>query len=169
MVRPTVPDRIDDAAFARLLHEQRPRLLARLRRLCGADAEDVVQETLAKVWRLRESFDPQRGVDSWFVRAAIHTWCDHRARQRRMPTPAATCEPTAPPLPDGLELREEVARCLRGLPAIERDLLVGFHAHGLSLRELAERHRLPVNTVKSHLHRARTRLAAHREDTHGPG
>jgi RNA polymerase sigma-70 factor (ECF subfamily) len=158
--------RTDDAAFARLLQEQRPRLLALLRRLCGADAEDVVQETLAKVWRLRASFDrsASRGTgEGWLMRAALHSLCDHRARRRRQPLAAPAEEPAAPAPASPLEVREEVARCLQTLPPIERDLLVGFHAHGLSLRDLAARHGLPLNTVKSHLHRARARLAAYRE------
>ncbi|MFY9345905.1 MAG: sigma-70 family RNA polymerase sigma factor [Planctomycetota bacterium] len=163
MASTSVPTRTDDAAFARLLQEQRPRLLALLRRLCGADAEDVVQETLAKVWRLRAGFDPDRNGEGWLVRAALHTLCDHRAQVRRHRGGDATAEPAAPPTSSPLEVREEVARCLRLLPQLERDLLVGFHAHGRSLRELAALHRLPLNTVKSHLRRARARLAEHRE------
>ncbi len=135
-----------------------------LRRLCGPDAEDVVQETLAKVWRLRASFDDRRNGEGWLVRAALHTLCDHRRRRERSVLREADVEPAAPFESSAIEVREEVERCLRHLPRLERDLLVGFHSQGLSLRDLAERHGLPLNTVKSHLHRARARLARHRED-----
>jgi len=57
-----------------------------------------------------------------------------------------------------LELRDEVRHRLAACSPLERELLLGFHAHGQSLRDLAARHGLPLNTVKSHLHRARTRL-----------
>jgi RNA polymerase sigma-70 factor (ECF subfamily) len=165
MARATVPPRVDDAAFTSLLEQQRPRLVAMLRRLCGADAEDVVQETLAKVWRLRASFDTAQNGEGWLVRAAFRTLCDHRARrQRERDAEPATTEPAAPPLADRLEVHEEVAHRLRSLSPIERDLLVGFHAHSESLRELAARHGLRLNTVKSHLHRARARLAADQEE-----
>lgn len=136
-----------------------------LRRLCGDDAEDVVQETLTKAWRLRQGFDAEQNGEGWLVRAAFRTLCDHRARQQRrrdQQSPAA--EPAAPVTANALEVREEVARLLQSLPVLERELLVDFHAHGLSLRELAERHALPLNTVKSRLHRARARLAEARED-----
>lgn len=160
------PD-LDDAAFARLLAQQRPRLLAMLRRLCGDDAEDVVQETLTKAWRLREGFDSQRNGEGWLVRAAFRTLCDYRAaRHRRRDREPPSVEPAAPVVANALEVKEEVARLLQLLPALERDLVVGFHAHGLSLKELAERHSLPLNTVKSRLHRARARLAAAPEDDH---
>lgn len=157
-----------ETRFAALLQQHRERLLGFLRRLCGAnaDAEDVLQETLAKVWRLRASFDPDGNAEGWLLQAAFRTFCDHRARRRRVVAGSAT-EPDALPAPSApcpVELRDEVARSLAALPAIERELLLGFHRDGLSLRELAERHALPVNTVKSHLHRARQRLAAGPEE-----
>ncbi len=165
MTEAAVPHRTDDAAFAAFLQAQHARLLQFLRRLCGTDAEDVLQETLAKVWRLRHGFDAAQNGEAWLLQAAFRTFCDHRARGRRAPpTLSADADPPAPAHACPIELRDEVSRCLRGLPPIERDLLLGFHAHGLSLRELAERHHLPLNTVKSHLHRARQRLQARPED-----
>lgn len=157
-----------ETRFAELLQQHRERLLGFLRRLCGAnaDAEDVLQETLAKVWRLRASFDPDGNAEGWLLQAAFRTFCDHRARRRRV-VPGSATEPDALPAPSApcaVELRDEVVRTLAALPPIERDLLLGFHRDGLSLRELAERHALPVNTVKSHLHRARQRLAAGPEE-----
>jgi RNA polymerase sigma-70 factor (ECF subfamily) len=163
-----MPTEAFETRFAALLQQHRERLLGFLRRLCGAntDAEDVLQETLAKVWRLRASFDPEGNAEGWLLQAAFRTFCDHRARRRRVVDGSAT-EPDALPAPSApcpVELRDEVARSLAALPAIERELLLGFHRDGLSLRELAERHALPVNTVKSHLHRARQRLAAGPEE-----
>ncbi len=73
-----VSPRIDDAAFVRLLEEQRRGVLDFLRRLAPADAEDVLQETYAKVWRLRESFDPAGNGFAWLLRAAFRTLLDHR-------------------------------------------------------------------------------------------
>ena len=153
----------DESALAALLQQQRPRLLDLLQKLCGADAEDVLQETMAKVWRLRHAFDANRNGRAWLVKAALRTLHDHRARRRREPpVPDQPAEPTIACTNVSVELREEVARRLASLPDVERELLVGFHADGMSLRELATRHRLPLNTVKSHLHRARARLAAER-------
>lgn len=158
MARALVPT-LDDEAFARLLQEQRPHLVAQLRRVCGAEAEDVVQETFAKVWRLRGSFDARHDGAGWLVRAAFHTLSDQRARrQRQRDADAAVARNTCTDQADVLADRDEVARCLAELTPLERDLLVGFHGDGLSLRELAERHGMPLNTVKSHLHRARRRL-----------
>jgi RNA polymerase sigma-70 factor (ECF subfamily) len=155
----TVPLPTTDARFAAFLQQARPRALQFLTRLCGGDAEDVLQETLAKVWRLRASFDAQQNGEAWLLQAAFRTFCDHRAqRQRAVANSSAVEAALAPTPPCALELREELQHRLAALPPLERALLLGFHAHGQSLRELAAAHGLPLNTVKSHLHRARARL-----------
>lgn len=114
MARATVHPRADENAFAALLQQQRPRLLQFLRRLCGPDAEDVLQETMAKVWRLRGSYDATQNGTAWLLRAAFHALCDHRERQRRQPGLAdPAVEPAAPAVHCSLELQEEVSRCLQ--------------------------------------------------------
>lgn len=148
-----------------------PGLRAFVRRLCGHehDAEDVLQEALAKVWRLRAGFDPQQNGEAWLQRAAFRSFCDLRQRHRRAPRVddalAEARHDAATPAP-GLpaELRDELGHRLAGLDELQRALLLGFHGDGLSLRDLAQRHRLPLNTVKSHLHRARRALQRRREE-----
>ncbi len=150
----------DETAFATFLHQTQGRVLALLRRLGAneADAEDVLQETLAKVWRLRAGFDAQRNGEAWLLQAAFRCFCDHRQRRRRQPPTIEGGDEPAPVRACDLELRDEVAHRLAALAPLERELLLGFHAYGHSLRDLALHHGLPLNTVKSHLHRARTRL-----------
>ncbi len=150
---------LDDAAFSALLERSRAAVLRFLQRLCASEAEDLLQETLAKVWRLRASYDGRGKIESWLMQAAFRTFCDHRARVRvRATTDASVDEVEAPTPACSLELRDEVAARLQTLTPIQRDLLTAFHGHGASLDELAARHGLPRNTVKSHLHRARARL-----------
>jgi RNA polymerase sigma-70 factor (ECF subfamily) len=162
MAAAAVTPRTDDATFSTFLQQAMPAVRQFLRRLCAcdADADDVLQETLAKVWRLRAGFDPQQNGDAWLMQAAFRCFCDHRERLRsRGATGGDAASAPAPTAPCATELRDELRHRLQALPPLERALLLGFHADGLSLRELAARHELPVNTVKSHLHRARLRLA----------
>lgn len=207
---------LDDQRFTALIEQAAPKLRSFAQRLCGdgTDADDVLQEALAKAWRLRASFDagrtrpigqasatqsvgrqdaepqdaePQgveprssepRSVDlharaaAWLQRIVFTTFCDLRATRRRQPAssgddlqsrpaPAATCR---------TELRDELKHTLTRLPEMERTLLLAFHRDGLSVRELAQHHELPLNTVKSHLHRARRRLhQTHVRPAHGEG
>lgn len=157
----TEPETDADAHFAAFLARSEPALRGFLRRLCGSetDADDVHQETLAKVWRLRSGFDPAGNGTAWLLQAAFRCFCDHRARRaRRRPHGDGVDALAAPPEPCAAELRDEVERRLAPLSPLERALLLGFHAHGRSLKDLAGEHGLPLNTVKSHLHRARRRL-----------
>lgn len=164
---------IDDQTFAALLQRSTPKLRAFVRRLTGngADTDDVLQESLARAWRLRHNFDPrldvQKDGSAWLQRLAFRVFCDHRTRGQRQPAASDDVRThPAPEAPCRTELRDEVCHRLSALPEIERTLLLGFHSSELSLRELSERHGLPINTVKSHLHRARQRL--HRDTPETP-
>jgi len=151
----------DDLAFAVFLQQAMPGLRTFLLRLCGdpTDAEDLQQETLAKVWRLRATFDATKNGEAWLLQAAFHCFCDQRRRRRLTPgTAVDAAAAVAKAVPCALELRDEVAHRLQRLEPLAQALLLGFHAEGRTLRELAARHGLPLNTVKSHLHRARLRL-----------
>ena len=152
---------IDDRSLAELLHRNQPALRRFLRQLCGnhSDADDVLQDTLTKVWRLRHTYDASQNGDAWLRQAAFRSFCDRRRRERRQPqvTDAISSRPAAPTACRA-ELHDELQHRLRLLPLIERELLLGFHRDGLALHELAQRFQLPINTVKSHLHRARRRL-----------
>ncbi len=156
---------LDERAFTTFLEEVRPRVLAFARRLCAsrADADDVMQETMERAWRYRESWDPAANPEGWILRAAFHAFVDQRRRRQRDPRPAdATPEQAAPRQACPVEVRDEIDTALRALDQIERAVLLGFHRDGLSLRELAARHAMPLNTIKSHLHRARRKLPRNR-------
>ena len=152
---------IDDATFTTFLQTSMPGVRLFLRRQCGreADADDVLQETLAKVWRLRASFDAGQNGDAWLLQAAFRCFCDFRRRRSKVPATADDgLASLAQRPPCTAELRDELDHRLVTLLPLERALLLGFHQEGHSLKELAALHGMPLNTVKSHLHRARLRL-----------
>ena len=159
---PAVVQPVDDTAFANMLHGAVPALRRFVLRLCGSDhdADDVLQETLAKVWRLRAGFDPARGGDAWLHQAAFRCFCDHRRRGRRVPTPTAElAHVPAHEAPCPTALRDELEHRLAAVDPTSRSLLLAFHRDGRTMQQLAQAHGVPVNTVKSWLHRARLRLA----------
>jgi RNA polymerase sigma-70 factor (ECF subfamily) len=157
---PSCVSPVDDATFAAFLARSMPAVRQFLLRLAGgdADADDVMQETLAKVWRHRARFDPAKNGDGWLLQAAFRCFCDHRKRRRAAPAADGADAVASPAAPCPTELRDELRHRLRALDPLARALLLGFHGEGRSLKELAQQHGLPLNTVKSHLHRARLRL-----------
>src|SRR5690606_15455252 len=134
------------------------RRFVRSLRITDGDVDDVVQETLARAWRSRDAFDHARPLGAWLRKIAVRAWID----QRRPPGHAVARLPDA--LADGRAdpgaLRHDLAACLARLPAIERSLVLRFHRDRQSLQEIASETGMPLNTVKSHLHRARRKLAA---------
>ncbi|HTF90961.1 MAG TPA: sigma-70 family RNA polymerase sigma factor [Planctomycetota bacterium] len=126
------------------------------------EAEDIVQETLARALRYRESFDPGQPAGPWLCKLALRLVIDSRASQRRdaehrvefarafghdvASDAAAECS------------AETLARWTARLSAVEREVLLRFHQGGESLREISMAMGLPEGTLKSHLHRGRKKL-----------
>jgi len=148
-----------------------PRLRAYVARLLGVrstspDAEDALQEVLARAWRYRASFEEERALGPWLRRAALRVVLDRRAARDRAPR-AVELDPAEVPARervDGAAQREQVERMLVALSPIEREVLLRFHQREESVAEIACAVALPEGTVKSHLSRARHKLARRKED-----
>lgn len=161
--QPTNTASLDDRLVAEL-----PALRAFVAKLAGAraptaDVEDVAQEVVARALRYRGSFDVERALGPWLRTTALRVFLDHRERGANAPQAidgdARELETSHPEVGEVAERREELASMLERLDEVERDVLVRFHARGNSVREIAGALRMPEGTVKSHLHRARRKLA----------
>ena len=141
-----------------------PRLQAHLaRRVRSGEAEELAQETAARVLRYRSGFDERQALWPWLRRVADHVLVDHfRSREPARPE-ALPDERRAPETEPDVESHEQVARLVATLSGPERAALLRFHVRGESIEEVAAALSLPQGTVKSHLSRARRRLA---EDAH---
>jgi RNA polymerase sigma-70 factor (ECF subfamily) len=157
----------------RVLDERlRPRLLRYFRaRTPGAeDAEDLVQKTLARVFRSIGGLENEESFLPWLFTIARNV--RRTSEQRRRREPAMDAEAVlegipSPAPPDPLEdaeadraRREALKEALAGLPARQRQCLVLQIRDGLSYEEIAGTLRLSVNTVRNHLAAARESLRA---------
>jgi RNA polymerase sigma factor (sigma-70 family) len=153
--------------YARL----RPVLRKYLRHLVPADdVEDVVQASFIDLWRTRARYDPARSLEAWALLIARRRAIDYL---RSRPLPAVPFgDLTEPPGEDG---RDYVARLadaaeLRGalsaLPQPQREAIELAYYGELSQREIADRLRVPVGTIKARtargLRRVRQTLTAAR-------
>ena len=144
------------------LEGELPKLRALLLKLAPAsEVDDLVQDVIARALRYRESFDNERPLGPWLAKTALHAYLDQRAKQQREGPVESPRDRAAEP-DWSVEQREVVAHLLSKLEPIEREVLVRFHQHGESVREIAAAIGLPPGTIKSHLHRARKRLAQER-------
>lgn len=65
------------------------------------------------------------------------------------------------------ETAQSVKETIEGMPAKYREVLVLFYYNDLSLKEIGDALGVPVNTVKTRLHRARQHLGRHIKDPPG--
>jgi RNA polymerase sigma-70 factor, ECF subfamily len=140
--------------------------------LCGSreDAEDLVQETYAKVLA-KPRF--MRGGDDlgYLLRVLRNTfYSSHRSAQRRpqtaaMPEDFEPVDPRTSLRPEDALEAHEVFDMIASLAPDFRDALVAIDVAGLSYREAAKLLGAKEATITSRLYRARGQVAAGMERT----
>jgi RNA polymerase sigma-70 factor (ECF subfamily) len=153
-------------AASRRLPSQLDRLYREASALCGSshDAEDLVQETFARVFarprRLRRDDELP-----YLLQAMRNTYLTGlRTRGRRPQTvelPAEASETLRSPRaePEAAFEQRELLATIAALPPDFRDALVAIDLVGLSYREAALLLRVPEATITTRLYRARQRVA----------
>lgn len=153
----------DDRAFRALFDRHAPTAHALALRIVRQRqlAEDIVQETFLALWRSPEAYDERRGsVRSWLLGTLHHRAVDvvrrEEAQRRRHDRALAGLDPSAPDHAEEVVLelardseRRAVRAALETLPPEQRAVLEWMYFDGLTQREIAERERLPLGTVKS--------------------
>jgi RNA polymerase sigma-70 factor (ECF subfamily) len=164
IVRTAMKDR---AAFDALYRSTSAKLFGVCLRILNnrSEAEEVVQEVFVKIWTRADRFAvSELSPISWLVAIARHQAID-RIRVRRLPTSdldAALNVSDSAPNPEMAVLasrrREEIDRCLDELEEERGEAVRGAYLEGLSYSELAERHRIPLNTMRTWLRRSLMKL-----------
>lgn len=147
----------------------RQRCLREARRYTSsdADAEDIVQETLARAWRSRHRFDG-RPPTAWLLTITRNEARRHLARAREhldsadLPVEDRRTSEAV----DRVPVRVDVRRVLGHLPHDDRRLVLLRYDWELSHPELAQLLDLPEGTIKVRLHRARVRMRGWLEETY---
>ncbi len=129
-----------------------------------ADAEEVVIEAFAQVWREASRFEPARGsVAGWLTMIARSRALDTvraRARRERITATAAADRPGVSPgmsswrpdaqgALDDTERRARVRAALETLSLPQRQAIELAYFEGLSQSEIAERLQEPLGTIKT--------------------
>ncbi len=147
----------------------RDRLYRMAFRLLGerAEAEDVVQEVMIKLWERREELPNIQNVEGWCVRIVRNHGIDrYRSRKRRSSTGLEQAAELADQAPDPAlqlqtsDMQERIHRLIQGLPEQRRLVLQLREIEGLSYREIAEQLRITLDQVRTDIHRGRQALRA---------
>jgi RNA polymerase sigma-70 factor, ECF subfamily len=123
-----------------------------------SEADEVLQDVFVVVWNRAETYDVALGSPAaWLVRIARNRAIDRlRANTARMrAVESAPVELRSSENPEvSAQLAEQqrvIARALDAIPREQRDLIEAAYYLGHTQSELAERHNLPLGTVKTRI------------------
>ncbi|MGD1169639.1 sigma-70 family RNA polymerase sigma factor [Mycobacterium seoulense] len=140
-----------------------------------ADAEDLVQDTMAKAFAAFASFKPESNISAWLYRILVNTHISNCRKAHRRPAQHLAAGITdlhlrlsAAHSGVGLSSAEDQAlkglgdqdiiAAMRSLPEQFRTTVYYADIEGLPRKEIAEVMDTPLGTVVSRLHRGRRRL-----------
>lgn len=161
----------DEQALRGLVDRHLPTVLAIARRMLrdDAEAEDVAQETLLRLWRNAAGLElGPHGVRPW-LRRVVSNLCIDRVRARRNTTVTDEVPEESEPASQVRHLAERelgsrVDAALKALPERQRLALTLFHYEGMSQVEVGEVLGISDEAVESLLARARRTLKAALKD-----
>jgi RNA polymerase sigma-70 factor (ECF subfamily) len=156
----------DQSAARALTLRHAPRVFALARRMLGetAEAEDVTQETMLRLWRTAPDWQDRAALGTWLYRVASNLCIDRLRRRRPLsadPPPEVADE--GPGALGRLEARDRAAAlnaALATLPERQRLAVLLRHFEDRSNPEIAEVLEVSVEAVESLLARGRRALAA---------
>ncbi len=159
--------RQDRAAFQAVYNDASAKLMGVCLRILGtrSEAEDALQEVFTRVWLRAARFDPEKGRGMTWLISIARNHCIDRLRTRAEAkgmhqyddeeAVAAIADATP-----GAEARliaageaGRIADCFNRLEADRAAAIRGAYLQGLSYQDLAERHAVPLNTMRTWLRR----------------
>lgn len=159
----------DGAAFAELVARYRRIVYGYLVR-CGVEGaarDDVFQEIFTSIHRAAATYRPERPLKPWVLTIVANAVRSHHRKARRPTHVLSPAEfpPDGSPTPDSHQLAEAretaawIERAIAMLPISQREVVTLCCVEQLAQDNVAAALGMPVNTVKTHLRRARIALA----------
>jgi RNA polymerase sigma-70 factor (ECF subfamily) len=169
-IRRLLDERQYRAAFERVVMQFQEKIFRLAYSLTGnqAQAEDLAQEALLRVWKGLPGYNGQASVSTWIYTITRNACLTELGRRAARPAVSLDAPEQAGALgaEQGLSVLDreggigmDAAACLAGLPERQRQVLALFYLEGKSHLETAELLGVPVGTVKTLLHRAKLNLA----------
>jgi RNA polymerase sigma-70 factor (ECF subfamily) len=154
----------DGATYMRLLHQVVPLIRSLLRgRTPPAAIEDVVQDVLLTLHRVRHTYDPARPFVPWLAAITQRRAIDAARRRLRVRAHEqagdaldAVADPAAPDTPDPVEADNRAAwlrEAVRALPRQQRTAVELVKLDELTIAEAASRSGQSPGAVRVNVHR----------------
>jgi RNA polymerase sigma-70 factor, ECF subfamily len=146
----------DRGAYCRLLAQLSGHLRAYFAKRVGAEAEDLVQETLIAIHTKRATYDPALPFTAWVHGIARYKLIDAWRRNKRRATVALEDAPElfALDAAEALSVKRDVEKLLAKLPVDKRELVRAVKLEGRSIAEEAKTRGVSETVIKVTVHRA---------------
>ena len=173
-------------AFESLVREHQSMVFRTLSRMTGAGphVEDLAQEVFLRLYRALPEFRGDSALTTYLYRIVVNVAQDEWKRRRRdrefvATAPALSSDEeaadwienmpgndssgharTPEQLLSDAQLQKAVDAALLSLPEPERAVLILYHQEDCSYDAISAALEMPINTVRTHLHRGRKRMSA---------
>ncbi|MBQ5781730.1 MAG: sigma-70 family RNA polymerase sigma factor [Spirochaetaceae bacterium] len=161
----------EKSRFSELVIEYAPRVKAFARRFFRneSDLDDLLQEVFVKAYSNLGTFRGNSLFSTWLLRITYTTAINVLNRTRAdLPLPEYFDEPSPNATPDEVHMRglamEAVREAVSDLPEVCKQCILMYFFDGLQYSDIAEILDLPLNTVKSHIFRAKKNLSEKLKD-----
>jgi RNA polymerase sigma-70 factor (ECF subfamily) len=154
----------DEPAFRTLARRHLPAMVGLARRILGnaADAEDVAQEAMLRVWTHAPRWQPLAAFRTWLTRVVVNLCLDRKRRTAWVELEAAGELVDPAPRPGDQSEADERERMLAAaiatLPARQRSAIVLTYSEGMSNAQVAEILDTSVSAVETLLVRGKQNL-----------
>jgi RNA polymerase sigma-70 factor (ECF subfamily) len=128
------------------------------------EVNDVAQEVFVKIYKSLNRYNSEYNFSTWSVAIAKNLCVDIIRKKKLKVTNIDEYESLTrdDDTPERQYLSKEraaqVHKAIENLPEKYRTLIILYHQHGLSYKEMAERLNKPLSIIKNRLHRARVTL-----------
>jgi len=154
----------DERAYRELARRHVPAMVGLARRILGnaADAEDVTQEAMLRVWTHAPRWQPLAAFRTWLTRIVVNLCLDRKRRAAWAPLEAAG--EVADPAPGASEQAQASERdrrlnvAIAELPARQRTAIALTYGDGMSNAQVAEVLGTTVSAVETLLVRGKQNL-----------
>ena len=151
----------DRRAFGTLVEAYQPRLRRFFMNLTLGDeylTDDLAQETFVKAYIELRNFRGMARFSTWLFRIGYNEFYSYKRSQHPSSDLESAPEQSSTPI-DSSEISMDVKTAMAQLSEIERTVVTLFYIDDLPVKQIAAITTLNQNTVRSHLHRAKEKMA----------
>ena len=151
-------------AFSRIVAQYSEQLYWQIRRmvLFHDDANDLLQNTFIKAWINIDYFRAEAKLSTWLYRIAYNVFYDYlRSRKDTADLDTREVDTHWNTSQDDVGQQIDIYQALATLKEMERTCITLFYMEDQSIEKIAGITGCPAGTVKSHLSRAKEKMATY--------